>query len=102
MVKLSWSTYNEEAWTEEGVDAKVAEAHHGKYDIKVYPTKLLNKKEKGYEYTITSETGEGDYDSWRESSNGNDHAATLAEGKKWASTTFEEYLAEERKKLAEA
>jgi hypothetical protein len=97
--KLNWYLDTEEGWTEDGVDdAKVARTQYKGYDIDVYPTALLNKNTKGYEYRITNAEKGVDYDSWTESSNGNDHAVNLDEGKKWARNTLEIFLEEEKEK----
>lgn len=91
--KAGWHTDTEDGWTEQGVESIVHRGFYKGFQITVYPTKLLNKNEKGWEYRLShkKKTGEDDWDSWGETSTGGDHANTPEEAKRWALNTIDEW-----------
>jgi len=109
MEKLKWYKYTEFGQTELAVDkATIWEAAYngkeGLFTLDVYPLKLFNKNEKGWEYRITETEPSGDfkedgieYDSTFEGSN--DPAPTAKVAMKWAEATLEDMLERRAKKV---
>jgi len=110
MEKLKWYKDTGYGQTELAVDeATIWEATHngkeGLFSLEVYPLKLINKKEKGWEYRIIETEPSGDtnedgidFDSLFETSEGDDHAPTVEVAMKWAENTLKDILEERRSK----
>lgn len=89
--KVQFCPDTEGAYTEMGKDGKVWRGGHKGFDITVYPVSLINKKVKGWEYTLYNEKKDVDWDSLAETSVGGDHAKTAKQAMEWAKNTVEEW-----------
>lgn len=110
MKKLEWYEDIEGGWSDVGVNsAKVWRATYngkeGLFSLEVYPLKLIDKNEKGWEYRIIETEPSGDpnedgidIDSLFETSEGYDHAPNAEVAMKWAENTLRDIIEERNAK----
>ena len=89
---LKWHENIDYAYTDEGKDKSVIyyTCYNGYY-LKIFSVSLIDLNENGWEYEIINDKKEIQYNSLQ-NSNGNDHATTLKQVKKWAINTLKDFL----------
>ncbi len=89
---LKWHEDIEYAYTDEGKDkAVIYYTCYNGYYLKIFPVSLIDLNENGWEYEIINDKKEIQYNSLQ-NSNGNDHAITLGQVKKWAINRLKDFL----------